>query len=149
MRVDSDPEPSNTAIVTALFGWSLALPSPPSERKRTLSLSRIGSLSRPTSPSLSRASSVSRGTQWGRGDSLSPMPSSPLISISHPVGGTPMRARTPWLSLPGRIIPTKSSIEHMLHVRRVLGIPRIFSAWSRHCEGKQSPFSATVQLLTR
>jgi hypothetical protein len=148
MRVDSDLEPSNTAIVTALFGWSLALPSPPSERKRTLSLSRIGSLSRPTSPSLSRASSVSRGAQWGRGDSLSPMPSSPLISISH-LGGTLMCARTPWLSLPSRIIPTKSSIEHTLHVRRVLGIPRIFSAWSRHCEGKQSPFSATVQLLTR
>ncbi|KAF9223502.1 zf-C3HC-domain-containing protein [Gyrodon lividus] len=57
--------PSDTAIVTALFGWVPAPPPPPSERRRTFSMSasRVGSydlsVSMPATPSFSRASSVS------------------------------------------------------------------------------------------
>ncbi|OAX36054.1 hypothetical protein K503DRAFT_802345 [Rhizopogon vinicolor AM-OR11-026] len=69
MQVDADPEPSDTAIVTALFGCALSRPEP---------------------LSLLRASSATRGAQWGRGDSPSPILCSPLISISQ-LGGTPMR----------------------------------------------------------
>ncbi|KAG2147642.1 C3HC zinc finger-like-domain-containing protein [Suillus clintonianus] len=120
MQTDADPEPSDTAIVTALFGWSLAPPSPPSERNRTTSLSRIATTSRPASPSLSRTSSISRRTvQWGRGDSPSPMPSSPLSSISQ-IGGTPMRARTPRLSdISGRSARDTSLLHCSLCQRRV------------------------------
>ena len=118
MQVDANPEPSDTAIVTALFGWSMAPPSTPSERKRTSSLSRIGALSRPASPSLSRASSISRSVQWGRGDSPSPMPSSPLASTSQ-LGGTPVRARTPRLSDLGRSARDTSLLHCSLCQRRV------------------------------
>ncbi|KAG1747130.1 C3HC zinc finger-like-domain-containing protein [Suillus paluster] len=118
MQVDADPEPSDTTLVTALFGWSLAPPSPPSERTRTTSLSRIATMSRPASPSLSRASSVSRTVPWGRGDSPSPMPSSPLTSISQ-LGGTPPRARTPRLSDIGRSARDTSLLHCSLCQRRV------------------------------
>ncbi|KAG0705744.1 C3HC zinc finger-like-domain-containing protein [Suillus ampliporus] len=118
MQVDAESELSDTAIVTALFGWSLAPPSPPSERSRTSSLSRIATMSRPASPSLSRASSVSRNVQWGREDSPSPMPSSPLTSISQ-LGGTPMRARTPRLSDVGRSARDASLLHCSLCQRRV------------------------------
>jgi hypothetical protein len=118
MQVDADPEPSDTAIVTALFGWSLAPPSPPSERSRTSSLSRIGTLSRPASPSISRASPASRGLQWGKGDSPAPVPSSPITSISQ-LGGTPLRARTPRLSDFGRSARDTSLLHCSLCQRRV------------------------------
>ncbi|KAG1750702.1 C3HC zinc finger-like-domain-containing protein, partial [Suillus lakei] len=118
MQVDADPQPSDTAIVTALFGWSLAPPAPPSERNRTSSLSRIATISRPVSPSLSRASSVARTAQWGRGDSPSPRPSSPFTSISQP-GGTPVRARTPRLSDIGKSARDASLLHCSLCQRRV------------------------------
>ncbi|KAF8071686.1 zf-C3HC-domain-containing protein [Lyophyllum atratum] len=61
MAAPRDPsEPSTTAILTSLFGWSLA-PVVPQEPSRRTSLSRANSLapsSTPRTPSLSRASSV-------------------------------------------------------------------------------------------
>lgn len=114
MQVDINPEPSDTAIVIALFGWSLAPPAPPSERNRTSSLSRIATMSRPASPSLSRSSSV----QWGRADSPSPRPSSPLASISQ-LGGTPVRTRTPRLSDIGKSARDASLLHCSLCQRRV------------------------------
>jgi hypothetical protein len=114
MQVDINPEPSDTAIVIALFGWSLAPPAPPSERNRTPSLSRIATMSRPASPSLSRSSSV----QWGRADSPSPRPSSPLTSISQ-LGGTPVRTRTPRLSDIGKSARDASLLHCSLCQRRV------------------------------
>lgn len=113
MQVDIEPEPSDTAIVVALFGWSLAPPAPPSERNRTQSLSRIATMSRPASPSLSRSSSV----QW-RADSPSPRPSSPLTSISQ-LGGTPVRTRTPRLSDIGKSARDTSLLHCSLCQRRV------------------------------
>lgn len=118
MQVDAEPEPSDTAIITALFGWSLAPPAPPSERSRTSSLSRIATMSRPASPSLSRSPSVSRTVQWGRADSPSPMPSSPLTSISQ-LGGTPVRTRTPRLSDIGKSARDTSLLHCSLCQRRV------------------------------
>lgn len=118
MQVDIGPEPSDTAIVTALFGWSLAPPAPPSERNRTPSLSRIATMSRPASPSLSRSSSVSHTVHWGRADSPSPRPSSPLISISQ-LGGTPVRTRTLRLSDIGKSARDASLLHCFLCQRRV------------------------------
>lgn len=118
MQVDAEPEPSDTAIITALFGWSLAPPAPPSERSRTSSLSRIATMSRPASPSLSRSPSVSRTVQWGRADSPSPMPSSPLTSIPQ-LGGTPVRTRTPRLSDIGKSARDASLLHCSLCQRRV------------------------------
>ncbi|KAG2058544.1 zf-C3HC-domain-containing protein [Suillus hirtellus] len=118
MQVDVEPEPSDTAIITALFGWSLAPPAPPSERSRTSSLSRIATMSRPASPSLSRSPSVSRAVHWGRADSPSPMPSSPLTSISQ-LGGTPVRTRTPRLSDIGKSARDASLLHCSLCQRRV------------------------------
>ncbi|KAG1851577.1 C3HC zinc finger-like-domain-containing protein [Suillus subalutaceus] len=118
MHVDAGPEPSDTAIVTALFGWSLAPPAPPSERNRTPSLSRIATMSRPASPSLSRSSSVSRTVVSGRADSPSPRPSSPLTSISQ-LGGTHLRPRMPRLSDIGKSTRDASLLHCSLCQRRV------------------------------
>lgn len=118
MHVDAGPEPSDTAIVTALFGWSLAPPAPPSERNRTPSFSRIATMSRPASPTLSRSSSVSRTVQFGRADSPSSRPSSPLTSVSQ-LGGTPLRTRMPRLSEIGRSTRDTSLLHCSLCQRRV------------------------------
>ncbi|KAG2036844.1 C3HC zinc finger-like-domain-containing protein [Suillus americanus] len=118
MHVDAGPEPSDTAIVTALFGWSLAPPAPPSERNHTPSFSRIATMSRPASPSLSRSSSVSRTVELGRADSPSPRPSFPLTSISQ-LGGTPLRARMPRLSDIGKSTRDASLLHCSLCQRRV------------------------------
>ncbi|KAG2074156.1 zf-C3HC-domain-containing protein [Suillus decipiens] len=118
MHVDADPESSDTAIVTALFGWSLAPPAPPSERNRTPSSSRITTMSRPASPSLSRSSSVPRTVQWGRADSPSPRSSSPLTSISQ-LGGTALRTRMPRLSDIGKSARDASLLHCSLCQRRV------------------------------
>ncbi|EGN98934.1 hypothetical protein SERLA73DRAFT_181664 [Serpula lacrymans var. lacrymans S7.3] len=67
MQVDGDPdasvftdEPSDSTLLTSLFGWALAPPSP--ERLRTTSLSRANTNvpSKASTPSLSRANSVAR-----------------------------------------------------------------------------------------
>ncbi|KAG2157936.1 C3HC zinc finger-like-domain-containing protein [Suillus bovinus] len=118
MQVDADPEPSDTAIVIALFGWSLAPPAPPSERNRTSSLSRISTMSRPASPSLSRSSSVSRTARWERAESPSPSFSSPLTGISQ-LGGTPVRMRTPRMSDIGKSARDASLLHCHLCQRRV------------------------------
>lgn len=54
-------EPSDTAILTSLFGWALVPPVNSSTTRRALSTSRASSAvpSNPATPSLSRASSVS------------------------------------------------------------------------------------------
>ncbi|KAG2361786.1 C3HC zinc finger-like-domain-containing protein [Suillus spraguei] len=114
MHIDADPESSDTAIVTALFGWSLAPPAPPSERNRTPSSARIATMSRPASPSLSRSSSVPRALQWGRADSPSLRSSSPLTSIPQ-LGGT----RTPRLSDIGKSARDASLLHCSLCQRRV------------------------------
>ncbi|KDQ24648.1 hypothetical protein PLEOSDRAFT_1078711 [Pleurotus ostreatus PC15] len=53
-------EPSETAILTALFGWSI-VPPPTAERPKYSSISRAASLfpSRSSTPSISRAASIS------------------------------------------------------------------------------------------
>ncbi|KIK99143.1 hypothetical protein PAXRUDRAFT_30686 [Paxillus rubicundulus Ve08.2h10] len=102
MEVDEHPQPtllSDTAIVTALFGWVPAPPSPPSERHRTSSVSafRPGtygpSASVPPTSSLSRASSVSR---FCRGRESTPTPSaSSRMSISqNQFSASPVHARS-------------------------------------------------------
>jgi len=118
MHIDAGPEPSDTAIVTALFGWSLAPPAPPLERNRTSSVSRMATMSRPASPSLSRSSSVSRTVQLGRADLPSPRPSSSLTSISQ-LGGTPLRTRMPRLSDLGKSTRDTSLLHCSLCQRRV------------------------------
>ncbi|KAG2128208.1 C3HC zinc finger-like-domain-containing protein [Suillus cothurnatus] len=118
MHIDAGPEPSDTAIVTALFGWSLAPPAPPLERNRTSSVSRMATMSRPASPSLSRSSSVSRTVQLGRADLPSPRPSSSLTSISR-LGGTPLRTRMPRLSDLGKSTRDTSLLHCSLCQRRV------------------------------
>ncbi|KAG5652763.1 hypothetical protein H0H81_003701 [Sphagnurus paluster] len=57
---DTATEPSNTAILTSLFGWSIVPSSSPNIPTRRVSLSRATSLapSTPRTPSLSRASSM-------------------------------------------------------------------------------------------
>lgn len=76
MDVDSSPlpEPSETAILTALFGWSITLPTASAETARPSSISRAASVmsSAPSTPSRPRFvySSASR--------SSTPVPASPL-----------------------------------------------------------------------
>ncbi|KAI0775329.1 zf-C3HC-domain-containing protein [Trametes elegans] len=56
------PEPSEKAVLTALFGWTILPPSPPPDPLKTPSVSRASSIA-PTTPSriaFSRASSVAR-----------------------------------------------------------------------------------------
>ncbi|KIJ14254.1 hypothetical protein PAXINDRAFT_169869 [Paxillus involutus ATCC 200175] len=103
MEVDEHPQPtllSDTAIVTALFGWVPAPPSLPSERRRTssVSASRPGtygpSASMPPTPSLSRASSVSQFFRDQESTPTSPA-SSPRKSISQiQFSASPVRVRT-------------------------------------------------------
>lgn len=71
-----EPQPSETAIITALFGWSILPPAPPPERPRTQSLSRASSMA-PATPV--RAPSRAAST----------------ISLREgtPTPGTPSRAR--------------------------------------------------------
>ncbi|TFK49977.1 zf-C3HC-domain-containing protein [Heliocybe sulcata] len=74
---EAEPEPSETAILTSLFGWEIAPPPPPPTR-RTSSFSRVTSTasSRAGTPSLSTPPSVS--ALWGGGRAQMP----PVIS--HP-----------------------------------------------------------------
>lgn len=75
MAVDAPPMPSDTAVLTALFGWTIVLPTPPSEATKHTSISRSSSVapsipSTPTRPRPSLAySSASR--------SSTPVPGSP------------------------------------------------------------------------
>ncbi|KZP31816.1 zf-C3HC-domain-containing protein [Athelia psychrophila] len=73
--VPTDHQPSDPALLTSLFGWSLAPPVPERERPSTPSLSRASSAPRtplrsrasstlpsaPSTPPISRAQSVARG----------------------------------------------------------------------------------------
>lgn len=58
-EAQAEPRPTETAVITALFGWSIVPPAPPAERSRTQSLSRATSvaLATPARPP-SRAASV-------------------------------------------------------------------------------------------
>ncbi|GLB40163.1 putative rsm1-like [Lyophyllum shimeji] len=80
-------QPSTTAILTSLFGWSLA-PAAPSEVWRRTSLSRVTSLSR--APSLSRATSLvpptPRTPPLSRAPSVRPITPAPSSPAPH---GTP------------------------------------------------------------
>ncbi|KAH7928220.1 zf-C3HC-domain-containing protein [Leucogyrophana mollusca] len=100
-------EPSDTAILTALFGWALAPPQP--ERPRASSLVRASSIapSVPATPSLSRASSVSR--VFGR-------ESTPTAGSSR----SPIRARTPRLSEVG--VRRDTSLLHCILCQRRVGL---------------------------
>ncbi|KAH9916168.1 C3HC zinc finger-like-domain-containing protein [Fomitopsis serialis] len=71
-----EPQPSEAAIITALFGWSVLPPAPPPERPRTQSLSRASSVA-PSTPARTptRAASVMS------------------LRESTPTPGTPSRAR--------------------------------------------------------
>ncbi|EMD31351.1 hypothetical protein CERSUDRAFT_119917 [Gelatoporia subvermispora B] len=79
------PQPSTTAVLTALFGWSIAPPAPPPERIST--------------PSLSRASSV--------------VPQTPGRTVSRSPSVASFRDNTPGPSTPRpplRTVPTTTSI---------------------------------------
>lgn len=97
----ADPEPSEPALLTSLFGWSLAPPVPERERPRTPSLSRTSSVFRtssvsrasstlpsaPSTPSISRAQSVARGEREST-------PSHQMLSVGSLAPRTPRTPRT-------------------------------------------------------
>ncbi|TFY67687.1 hypothetical protein EVJ58_g1455 [Rhodofomes roseus] len=55
---DEEPQPSEIAVVAALFGWSVLPPAPPPERPRTQSLSRATSVA-PSTPTRTPARAAS------------------------------------------------------------------------------------------
>ncbi|KAG6888831.1 hypothetical protein C0995_005706 [Termitomyces sp. Mi166 len=80
---DANSGPSNAAMLTSLFGWSLAPAAPPDSTRRP-SLTRANSLtpSTPRSPSLSRSSSV---------HPISPVVPSASLSVQKGAPTTPSR----------------------------------------------------------
>lgn len=90
---------SDEAILTSLFGWSLAPPAPPPERPRTSSSSRASSMRRtpsqshansvaPSTPTISRAQSVALSSPGEE-------PNSPIRQPALRSGSIPPSAPTP------------------------------------------------------
>ena len=104
-----EPQPSETAIITALFGWSILPPAPPPERPRT--------------QSLSRASSVAPATPV-----RTPLRAASVLSLREgtPTPGTPGRARVlgESVSRASTPVPTKpdATLLHCALCQRRVGL---------------------------
>ncbi|KAH7884647.1 C3HC zinc finger-like-domain-containing protein [Phlebopus sp. FC_14] len=129
MQVDTT-NPSDTSIITTLFGWTPAPPPPTDERRRTssFSASRAGSYgpsaSMPPTPSLSRSSSVScffRERESTPTPSASPRMSAFQSSASHPQSLS--RLSGAWASSISRTrSATDTSLVHCTLCQRRVGL---------------------------
>ncbi|KAI0926010.1 hypothetical protein AcV5_008590 [Taiwanofungus camphoratus] len=107
----AQPNPSETAVITSLFGWAIVLPAPPAERARTSS-----------APSISRANSVapSTPTRAVRSPSVAPLrDSTPIPStLSSPLTFRSTVSTSPSRAV-GQVKPDATLLHCSLCQRRV------------------------------
>ncbi|KAG6837242.1 hypothetical protein H0H93_012637 [Arthromyces matolae] len=112
---ENENTPSNSAILTSLFGWSIAPPTPPEQSRKT-SLTRASSISStaPHTPSISRSSSVRP---------MSPVPfSSPSVRQGTPATPTRLPSSQFTFRMSSNVNVKSDTILHCTLCQRRIGL---------------------------